>query len=182
MRSDNADLRLTPVGIKVGCVGKERAKEFKMKLKQLNQARCLIQSLSKSPKQLKQMGFLVNVDGHKRTAFDLLAYPEVSWTDLIKVFPELEKIPAEIAKQLMIEGRYQGYLARQNQDIVDFKKDEALKIPEKIDYYQVGGLSNEIRERLEKERPQTIGAMGRMRGITPASITAVIGYLKKNKK
>lgn len=182
MRSDNADLRLTPVGIKVGCVGKERAKEFKMKLKQLNQARCLIQSLSKSPKQLKQMGFLVNVDGHKRTAFDLLAYPEVSWTDLIKVFPELEKIPAEIAKQLMIEGRYQGYLARQNQDILDFKKDEALKIPEKIDYYQVGGLSNEIRERLEKERPQTIGAMGRMRGITPASITAVIGYLKKNKK
>lgn len=182
MRSDNADLRLTPVGIKVGCVGKERAKEFKMKLKQLNQARCLIQSLSKSPKQLKQMGFLVNVDGHKRTAFDLLAYPEVRWTDLIKVFPELEKIPAEIAKQLMIEGRYQGYLARQNQDIVDFKKDEALKIPEKIDYYQVGGLSNEIRERLEKERPQTIGAMGRMRGITPASITAVIGYLKKNKK
>ena len=182
MRSDNADLRLTPVGIKVGCVGKERAKEFKMKLKQLNQARCLIQSLSKSPKQLKQMGFFVNVDGHKRTAFDLLAYPEVSWTDLIKVFPELEKIPAEIAKQLMIEGRYQGYLARQNQDILDFKKDEALKIPEKIDYYQVGGLSNEIRERLEKERPQTIGAMGRMRGITPASITAVIGYLKKNKK
>ena len=182
MRSDNADLRLTPVGIKVGCVGKERAKEFKMKLKQLNQARCLIQSLSKSPKQLKQMGFLVNVDGHKRTAFDLLAYPEVSWTDLIKVFPELEKIPTEIAKQLMIEGRYQGYLARQNQDIADFKKDEALKIPEKIDYHQVGGLSNEIQERLEKERPQTIGAMGRMRGITPASITAVIGYLKKNKK
>ncbi len=179
MRSDNADLRLTPVGIKIGCVGKERAKAFKKKLKQLNQARILIQSLSKTPKELKKMGLVVNVDGHKRTAFELLSYPDITWENLVQIFPELQKISAEVAKQLVIEGRYQGYLARQNQDIADFKKDEALKIPEGIDYQKVGGLSNEIRERLEKERPQTIGAMGRMRGITPASVTAVIGYLKK---
>ncbi len=182
MRADNADLRLTPVGIKIGCVGKERAKAFKQKLKQLNQARMLIQSLAKTPKELKKMGLVVNVDGHKRTAFELLSYPDITWENLVQIFPELAKISDEVAKQLVIEGRYQGYLARQNQDIADFKKDEALKIPENIDYQKVGGLSNEIRERLEKARPQTIGAMGRMRGITPASVTAVIGYLKKGKK
>ena len=102
----------------------------------------------------------------------------MKWADVVKVFPELEKIPADIAEQLEIEGIYQGYLARQAQDILAFKKEEALVIPENFDYAKVGGLSNEIVERLQRERPATIGAMTRMRGITPASVTAVIGYLK----
>ncbi len=179
MRADNADLRLTPAGIQIGCVGKERAKIFKAKLKKLNEARTLVLSLSKTPKELKKLGFVVNVDGRKRTPFDLLSYPDVNWAQVTQVFPELQKIPAEIAEQLEIEGRYQGYLARQAQDITAFKKEEALKIPESLDYHLVGGLSNEVRERLIAERPATIGAMSRMRGITPASVTAVIGYLKK---
>ena len=179
MRADNADLRLTPRGIEIGCVGAERAKAFKAKQKKLNEARQLVLSLSKTPKELKKLGFKVNVDGRKRTPFDLLSYPNVGWAEVVTVFPELKKIKGEIAEQLEIEGRYQGYLARQAQDIADFKKDEALKIPEKLNYRKVGGLSNEIVERLEYERPATIGAMSRMRGITPASVTAVIGYLKK---
>ena len=179
MRADNADLRLTPAGIKIGCVGKERAKAFKTKQKKLNEARKLVLSLSKTPKELKKLGFMVNVDGRKRTPFDLLSYPNVGWKEVVTVFPELAKIKDEIAEQFEIEGRYQGYLARQAQDIADFKKDEALKIPETLDYHKVGGLSNEIVERLDHERPATIGAMSRMRGITPASVTAVIGYLKK---
>lgn len=179
MRADNADLRLTPAGIKIGCVGKERAKAFKAKQKKLDEARKLVLSLSKTPKELKKLGFQVNVDGRKRTPFDLLSYPNVGWQEVVAVFPELSKIKPEIAEQLEIEGRYQGYLARQAQDIADFKKDEALKIPESLDYHKVGGLSNEIVERLERERPATIGAMSRMRGITPASVTAVIGFLKK---
>ncbi len=179
MRVDNADFRLTPTGIKIGCVGAVRAKAFKAKQKKLNEARKLVLSLSKTPKELKKLGFVVNVDGRKRTPFDLLSYPNVGWKEVVDVFPELKKIKPEIAEQLEIEGRYQGYLARQAQDIADFKKDEALKIPDALDYHKVGGLSNEIVERLERERPATIGAMSRMRGITPASVTAVIGYLKK---
>ncbi|MBQ3695925.1 MAG: tRNA uridine-5-carboxymethylaminomethyl(34) synthesis enzyme MnmG [Alphaproteobacteria bacterium] len=179
MRADNADLRLTPAGIKIGCVGAERAKMFKAKQKKLNEARALVLSLSKTPKELKKLGFVVNVDGRKRTPFDFLSYPNVGWQEVMEVFPELKKIEPEIAEQLEIEGRYQGYLARQAQDIADFKKDEALKIPDTLDYHKVGGLSNEIVERLDRERPATIGAMSRMRGITPASVTAVIGHLKK---
>ena len=118
------------------------------------------------------------MDGHNRKPLDLLAYPNVKWADVVRVFPELEKIPADIAEQLEIEGIYQGYLARQAQDIVAFKKEEALQIPEDFDYARVGGLSNEIVERLQQTRPATIGAMTRMRGITPASVTAIIGHLK----
>ena len=178
MRADNADLRLTELGIKVGCVGKDRAKAFRAKKRALEQARAYVKTLHKTPKQLKNLGFQVNVDGHNRKPLDLLAYPNVKWADVVRVFPELEKIPADIAEQLEIEGIYQGYLARQAQDILAFKKEEALQIPEDFDYALVGGLSNEIVERLTRERPATIGAMTRMRGITPASVTAVIGYLK----
>ncbi|MBO7483627.1 MAG: tRNA uridine-5-carboxymethylaminomethyl(34) synthesis enzyme MnmG [Alphaproteobacteria bacterium] len=178
MRADNADLRLTELGIKVGCVGPERAKIYRAKKRALEQARAYVKTLHKTPKQLKNLGFQVNVDGHNRKPLDLLAYPNVKWADVVRVFPELEKIPADIAEQLEIEGIYQGYLARQAQDIQAFKKEEALVIPEDFDYRKVGGLSNEIVERLTRERPATIGAMTRMRGITPASVTAVIGYLK----
>ena len=178
MRADNADLRLTELGIKVGCVGKERAKKFRAKKRALEKARAFVQTLHKTPKQLKSMGFQVNVDGHNRKPLDLLAYPNVKWADVVQVFPELSNIKSEVAEQLEIEGIYQGYLARQSLDILAFKKEEALLIPEDFDYRKVGGLSNEIVERLEQTRPATIGAMSRMRGITPASVTAVIGYLK----
>jgi tRNA uridine 5-carboxymethylaminomethyl modification enzyme len=178
MRADNADLRLTELGIKVGCVGKERAKKFRDKKRALEKARAFVQTLHKTPKQLKSMGFQVNVDGHNRKPLDLLAYPNVKWADVVQVFPELSNIKSEVAEQLEIEGIYQGYLARQSLDILAFKKEEALLIPEDFDYRKVGGLSNEIVERLEQTRPATIGAMSRMRGITPASVTAVIGYLK----
>ena len=178
MRADNADLRLTELGIKIGCVGKERAKAFRAKKRQLERARAFVKTLHKTPKQLKALGLQVNVDGHNRKPLDLLAYPNVKWQDVVRVFPELKKIPDDIAEQLEIEGIYQGYLARQAQDILAFKKEEALQIPEDFDYKKVGGLSNEIVERLNATRPATIGAMTRMRGITPASVTAVIGYLK----
>ncbi len=178
MRADNADLRLTELGIKVGCVSKERAKKFRAKKRALEKARAFVQTLHKTPKQLKNMGLQVNVDGHNRKPLDLLAYPNVKWADVVRVFPELSNIKPEVAEQLEIEGIYQGYLARQSLDILAFKKEEALLIPEDFDYRKVGGLSNEIVERLEQTRPATIGAMSRMRGITPASVTAVIGYLK----
>ncbi|MBQ9090425.1 MAG: tRNA uridine-5-carboxymethylaminomethyl(34) synthesis enzyme MnmG [Alphaproteobacteria bacterium] len=179
MRADNADLRLTEKGIQVGCICQERKDAFYRKKSALNQAKQHILELSETPRRLNELGFSVNEDGHRRTPYDMLSYQGVTWNDLVRVWPFLGTIPHDVAKQLEIEGRYHGYLARQQLDVEAFRKDEALRIPEKIDYTLIGGLSNEIVGRLNKTRPETIGAMMRMTGMTPAAVTAVIAYLKK---
>jgi len=179
MRADNADLRLTQRGIDIGCVGHERMQAFEEKKKRLALAREQIKAETYTSKELRAKGFVVNADGIKRSPFDLLSYQGVDWKVLVQAFPELADIPAAVAEQLEIEGRYSGYLARQQSDIDSFRKDEALKIPFETDFRQIGGLSNEIIERLSETRPATIGAMMRMTGMTPAAATAVIGYLKR---
>ncbi|MBQ7413316.1 MAG: tRNA uridine-5-carboxymethylaminomethyl(34) synthesis enzyme MnmG [Alphaproteobacteria bacterium] len=179
MRADNADLRLTPKGIEMGCVGAKRAEAFRQKSDCLNQTRNLLKSQTYTTKELQAKGFTVNADGQKRTAFDMLSYQGVDWSVLSQAFPELQKIPPDVAEQLEIEGRYSGYLARQQLDIDSFRKGEALKIPVDTDFGKIGGLSNEIIERLTETKPATIGAMMRMTGMTPAAATAVIGYLKR---
>lgn len=179
MRADNADLRLTQKGIDVGCVGSERARIFQAKKERLNRLREQIKAKAYTSKELRGMGFNVNADGQKRTAFDMLAYQGVNWAAIARAWPEWADVPADIAEQLEIEGRYCGYLARQILDIEAFRKDEALKIPPETDFQKIGGLSSEIVERLKQTRPATIGALMRMTGITPAATTAIIGYLKK---
>lgn len=179
MRADNADLRLTQKGIDVGCVGAERARIFQAKKERLNRLREQIKAKAYTSKELRGMGFNVNADGQKRTAFDMLAYQGVNWATIARAWPEWADVPADIAEQLEIEGRYCGYLARQMMDIEAFRKDEALKIPPETDFQKIGGLSSEIVERLKQTRPATIGALMRMTGITPAATTAIIGYLKK---
>ena len=179
MRADNADLRLTEKGIAIGCVGLDRARIFQTKKQKLEETRVVLKSKSYTTKELQERGFTVNADGQKRTPFDMLAYQGVNWSVLVNAFPELADTPPEVAEQLEIEGRYSGYLARQQLDIDAFRKDEALKIPADIDFNQIGGLSNEIVERLNATKPATVGAMMRMTGITPAATTAVIGYLKR---
>ena len=179
MRADNADLRLTQKGIDVGCVGAERARIFQAKKERLNRLREQIKAKTYTSKELRGMGFNVNAGGQKRTAFDMLAYQGVNWATIARAWPEWADVPADIAEQLEIEGRYCGYLARQMMDIEAFRKDEALKIPPETDFQKIGGLSSEIVERLKQTRPATIGALMRMTGITPAATTAIIGYLKK---
>lgn len=179
MRADNADLRLTQKGIDVGCVGAERARIFQAKKERLNRLREEIKAKAYTSKELRGMGFNVNADGQKRTAFDMLAYQGVNWAAIARAWPEWADVPADIAEQLEIEGRYSGYLARQMLDIEAFRKDEALKIPPETDFQKIGGLSSEIVERLKQTRPATIGALMRMTGMTPAATTAIIGYLKK---
>ena len=181
LRADNADLRLTPIGIDIGCVSKERADIFMKKKEMLDEMRLKIKETSHMPKELMRLGFNLNASAGKKTPFELLAYQDVNWDDLVRAWPSLQEIPTDVAEQLEIEGRYQGYLARQQQDIEAFQKEEALKIPQDMDYNQIGGLSREIVERLEATKPASIGAMRRMTGITPASVTAVIGHLKKKK-
>ncbi|MBR6411683.1 MAG: tRNA uridine-5-carboxymethylaminomethyl(34) synthesis enzyme MnmG [Alphaproteobacteria bacterium] len=179
MRADNADLRLTQKGIDIGCVGAERAKAFKAKKEALEWTRAQIKAKTYTSKELREKGFVVNADGVKRSPFDLLAYQDVDWETIVKAFPEFGTITPDVAEQLEIEGRYSGYLARQQSDIDSFRKDEALKIPFDTDFRKIGGLSNEIMERLNETRPANIGAMMRMVGMTPAAVTAVIGYLKR---
>ena len=179
MRADNADLRLTEKGIEVGCVGPERAQVFQKKKEALERARTLINSLVYTPKELCDMGFSVNSDGQKRTPFDMLSYQGIGWSDLVRCWPVLGDISSDVAEQIEIEGRYRGYLARQQLDIDAFRKDEALCIPSDTDFAKIGGLSNEIVGRLNQTKPATVGAMMRMTGMTPAAATAVIGYLKK---
>lgn len=182
IRADNADLRLTELGYKIGCVSEERYKKVIAKKQQLKEVRALAETLGGTPKQLKEMGFNVNMDGKRRTVIDLLGYPEITWEMLCNKFKELSTLPSEIAKQIEIEGKYHGYLDRQSADIKIFKKDESLKIPADIDYDKIGGLSTEIKLRLNRARPENIGQASRLIGITPAAVTALIGYMHKEAK
>ena len=139
----------------------------------------MMQSEVVTPKQLMQKGFNVNVNAGRRSLYDLLGFGDVDWQKMTASFPQLETIRSDVAQLITTEGRYQGYLARQQADIDAYLKDESLKIPENIDYSQVGGLSIEMQGRLDKARPETIGTALRLPGITPAAITALIGYIKK---
>lgn len=180
LRADNADLRLTQKGIDVGCVGKERQEQFIRKKTCLDLTHQQIKECYYTPSELKKHGFKSATDGQRRHLLELLAWPETTWEDLCRLNPILATLPKDIAQQLEIEGRYSGYLLRQQADIDSFRKDEGLKIPEGLDYTKIGGLSTEIVGRLKKNKPATIGAMRHLTGVTPAAVTAVISALKKN--
>ena len=182
LRSDNADMRLMQKGVDAGCVGKKRAEAFAAKKAALDEARAFLNNVTKSPKELTRAGFSVNLSGERRTGMEVLGFANVTWDDIVKAFPNLAQTRADVAEQLCIEAKYQGYLKRQEADIAAFRKDEALKIPEDIEYKKIGGLSNEVVMRFERVRPATLGAASRISGITPAAVTAVLGYVKNMKK
>lgn len=181
LRSDNADLRLTQKGIDIGCVGEKRRQMFAEKLAALQEARQKLENIGGTPRELELLGFAVNKDGVHRNGMDLLAYAEIDWDKLSAVWHELQNTRRDVVEQLEIEAKYKGYLQRQEADIRAFRKDEALKIPADLDYKKIGGLSNEVVIKLSKVRPETIGAASRVSGITPAAITAILGYIKSVK-
>lgn len=179
IRADNADLRLTPLGYKIGCVGQKRWDFFVNKKQKLEQGFILAKSLGGTPKELNDKGFKVNMDGKHRNILDLLSYPENNYEKLQQAFPELAALDSDVKEQIEIEGKYKGYLDRQQSDINLFIKDESVKIPENFDYEKVGGLSTEIKMRLKKAMPENVGQASRLAGITPAAVVALAGYLKK---
>ncbi len=181
LRSDNADMRLTPKGIEIGCVRAKRRQYFEEKVKALNEARQKLMQIGGTPRELEKLGFEVNKDGSHRNGFDLLAYEKIDWQALAAVWPQLQNTRKDVVEQLEIEAKYRGYLQRQEADIIAFRKDEALKIPADIDYKKIGGLSNEVIMKLNKVRPETLGAASRISGVTPAAVTAVLGYIKSAK-
>ena len=179
LRADNADQRLTPRGMEIGCVASERARMFHVKQQALTEARELAGGLKISPSALAKRGIAINQDGVARSALDLLAYPEIGWSQLVDLWPVLSPIAGDVAEQLTIDARYAGYLTRQRQDIGAFRRDEALDLPEGLDYGAVGGLSNEVRQKLQAHRPATLGQAGRISGVTPAALVALLKYVRR---
>lgn len=180
IRADNADLRLTPKGIDIGCVGENRRAIFNKKEKIYHQTLKKMQSLSFTHKEMVAQNVLVKNKTGRRTALDLLGYLGVSWADVVRLAPSLARLPADIVEQMVIEGKYAGYLSRQESDKKALLKDEALKIPTDIDYQKVGGLSIEVVARLNRAKPETLGMAARLSGVTPAALVALLVYIKKH--
>jgi tRNA uridine 5-carboxymethylaminomethyl modification enzyme len=179
LRADNADQRLTRRGMEVGCVEAKRVDMYVAKERALIAGRALLISLAASPTKLSKAGITVTQDGIPRSAERLLGYPDVKLADLEILWPELKGIAPDIVEQLTIDSRYAEYLQRQEADIALYKKDEALALPAELDYSRIGGLSVEIQEKLLISRPATLGAAGRISGVTPAALTALLRYVRR---
>jgi tRNA uridine 5-carboxymethylaminomethyl modification enzyme len=179
LRADNADQRLTPLGVKLGCVSQERAQHFAAKQHALADGRALMEQHSLTPQGLNAHGIAVAQDGERRSAWRLLGHPDVSFELLVGIWPGLRAIKSVTAHQLEIEAGYTGYLERQQADIRAFARDESLSLSADLDYAAVGGLSNEVREKLTSARPASLGAASRISGVTPAALTALLRHVRR---
>jgi len=179
LRADNADQRLTEKGIAAGCVGPERTRVFRAKMQALQAAATLLDGLTASPSRLRAAGIEVNRDGVRRSARALLGYHKVGLDRLIALWPEIGGISPKIAGQIEIEAGYSGYLERQEADIRAFRRDEALAIPEDLDFDAIPGLSTEVRAKLRQARPATLGQAARISGVTPAALTVLLGHVRR---
>lgn len=179
LRADNADQRLTALGIEIGLVKEERKKTFEDKINKLAHYGSLMDSLNISPNEGAKYGLKINQDGVRRSAKTLLSYPNTSFEDIVEIWPELGDIPVEIREQLEIDATYSGYLERQEADILAFRKDENLLLPQNLNYREIGGLSNEVMEKLDQAKPATLGAAARISGVTPAALTALLRFVKR---
>ncbi len=179
LRADNADQRLTPRALALGCVSPQRAAQFLDYANQLDKARSLVATLGGTSSALARAGLAVNQDGIWRCALDLLRYPEIDLHVLAQLWPELAALPAAVAEQIEIDGKYAGYLERQSRDIQAFRKDEALSLAPDLDLSAIGSLSAEIRQKLEQVRPATLGAAARIPGMTPAALITLLRFVKR---
>ena len=182
LRADNADQRLTEKGVGLGCVGPERRDAYREKAKALTEAREFARSVSVSPSEAERHGLNLKKDGHRRTAFELLSYPDVGLADVSRIWPRLGDLPAKVAEQLEIDAKYDVYLSRQTADIAAYRRDEALALPDDLDYAAIVGLSNEARHKLSTHRPRTIGHAGKIEGVTPAALTLLVAHLRRGGK
>ncbi|MDR3510037.1 MAG: tRNA uridine-5-carboxymethylaminomethyl(34) synthesis enzyme MnmG [Caulobacteraceae bacterium] len=179
LRADNADQRLTARGVALGCVGPVRARAHADKAEQLDVARGRARALSLTPAEAARAGFAVKADGQRRDVFQLLAYPTIGFDDLARVWPELAAWPAAVREQVETEAGYAGYLDRQAADVAAFRRDEDLVLPAGLDYAAIGGLSNEVREKLDAIQPRTLGQASRIEGVTPGALTALLAHVRR---
>src|SRR5215831_11397428 len=180
LRADNADQRLTGQGIAIGCVGAERAARHSAKMAELEAARTFAQSVSVTPSEAQRHGLALNRDGQRRTAFDLLAYPNHGLADLMRIWPEFGRLAPSIAAQLEIDAKYAVYLDRQADDVAAFRRDESLVLPDDLDFMQIAGLSNEMKQKFAAQRPRTVGHASRLDGVTPAALTLLAAHVRRS--
>lgn len=179
LRSDNADRRLTELGIQMGCVGSLRAQYYHKKIELLQKAQQQVIDTLSSPTDWQRWGVRVNADGVKRSALDVLVAGLADWQGLCEIFPPLTTIPADISEQLEIEARYAGYMKKQENDIRLFRQDEELLLPEDLNFLNIPGLSAELQKKLAQARPYSLGAASRIPGITPPALTILLRYAYK---
>jgi tRNA uridine 5-carboxymethylaminomethyl modification enzyme len=182
LRADNADQRLTPRGIELGCVDAERARKFAHKMREIEAARGRARTLNLTPQQAEARGLKVNQDGQRRNALQLLAYPSIEFDQLAAIWPQLGSLSRHAREQLEIDALYSGYLERQALDVEAFKRDEDLRLDPALDYASVGGLSNEVREKLAAARPVTLGQASRIEGVTAGALTALLAHVKREQR
>jgi tRNA uridine 5-carboxymethylaminomethyl modification enzyme len=178
LRADNADQRLTDKGIALGCVGTARSARHGAKMAALQAAKTLAQSLSITPNAAGKHGLALNHDGVRRSAFDLLAYPDIGWDQVRAIWPELAAVDPAIAVHVEIDAKYDVYLKRQTADVEAFRRDEGLML-DHVDYAVVPGLSNEARNKLTRAQPRTVGQAGRIDGMTPAALGILAAYIRR---
>jgi tRNA uridine 5-carboxymethylaminomethyl modification enzyme len=181
LRADNADQRLTPLGVEVGCIGADRAAVFTARLTSLAAGRNLLDRLTLTPNEASRAGLDINKDGRRRSAFELLAFPGVTLSRLAAIWPELDGLPLDAGRQLEIDARYAAYVQRQDEDVAVLKRDEAIAIPVGFDFGAIPSLSNEVRQKLMLHKPRTLAQAGRIDGMTPAALTLVLAAVKKAK-
>ncbi len=178
LRADNADQRLTPMGISIGCVSNARSTAFATKMSALDTARDQLRALTITPAAAKRVGIALNQDGQRRSALDLIAHPQAGRSEVSKLWPELNAIAPAVLDQLEADSLYSGYLDRQSADIAAFRRDESLALPDDLDYADVAGLSTEAAQKLIRIRPTTLGQASRIEGVTPAALTALLVKIK----
>jgi tRNA uridine 5-carboxymethylaminomethyl modification enzyme len=182
LRADNADQRLTPKGIAIGCVSRTRQQQFQAKMSKLEAATRIATTVSITPNEAEQYGLNLNRDGQRRTAFELLSYPTIGLADVARIWPELAGLDRVIGDQLEINAKYAVYVDRQAADVAAYRRDESLELREDLDFDTIPGLSNEVRQKLQSIRPRTIGHASRIDGITPAALTLLAGFLRRKPK
>jgi tRNA uridine 5-carboxymethylaminomethyl modification enzyme len=179
LRADNADQRLTAKGIALGCVGVERRQSFENKMAALNAARELAHNLTITPSEAARHGLALNRDGQRRSAFELMSYPNLGFVDVARIWPQLSGFDPKVGEQLEIDAKYAVYLDRQASDVAAYRRDEGIELPADIDYAAMAGLSHEVRQKLQAIRPRTIGHAGTIDGITPAALMLLVAYVRR---
>jgi tRNA uridine 5-carboxymethylaminomethyl modification enzyme len=179
LRADNADRRLTPRGLALGCVGSLRRDAFNRHAAAVRSTTELACSLKASPAALARQGIAVRQDGLVRSAFEWMRFPEVGWTRVAELWPELGAVDIHVANQVETDARYAAYVSRQEEDVEAYRRDESLRLAHDLDYAAISGLSSEMVERLAAARPATLGQAARVAGVTPSALSALLAHCRR---
>lgn len=182
LRADNADQRLTGLAIELGCISEMRREVFEAKMRDLEYVRYVLEDQHFTPKDVQNAGLRISQDGNKRTAMQVLAFPDTKFEDVIPLDERLQSVRPEIRRQVEKDALYANYIARQERDVAVLKRDENLRIPEDFCFDTLDGLSNEMKSKLTATRPENLGQAARIDGITPAALTLILAHLRRGNR